>query len=367
MRLFQLVFVNIKRMIKDPSKFGFMFIMPIAVIFLVSFMDGGSSSSSAMSNVDIAINIEDTGDLGAEVFNSTTKSNWIFNNQRDTALELLEKSQVAIVYNVPENFTEKIDNYEKPIIESFKREEGNATIALEIEINDKINELIKKRFLLDNKVITEVDELYTLKTETVFERNKKVSNGDLHTVTMLLIYFIILGSTTIGAELIEFKKKNIISRAITTPNKDSTILGSIALSLLLFQVGANLIVLFLGQRFIGYNIVNFHIITVNLILASMFSITLSLAMSRIFTNEGTGSLITALVSMLTLFLSMFAQEGIYQSVPLFIKNLGKFTPQYWIFDSLEKTIFFPNTLIVLLMVLALFSAGSYRIKDFIRK
>src|SRR5690606_40170893 len=137
--------------------------------------------------------------------------------------------------------------------------------------------------------------------------------------------------------------------------------------LLFFQVGANIIVLLLGQKFIGYNIINLDIIVINFILSSLFSITLSLAMTRIFNNESTGSLITALVAMLTLFLSMFAQEGIYQNVPQFIRNLGKFTPQYWIFDSLEKSIFFPNVFIVLLMILALFTAGSYKLKDFVRK
>ena len=78
-------------------------------------------------------------------------------------------------------------------------------------------------------------------------------------------------------------------------------------------------------------------------------------------------MVTALVAILTLFLSMFAQDGIYQNVPEFIKNLGKFTPQYWMFDSLEKSVIFPNVFIVLLIVLALFTAGSYRLKDFVRK
>lgn len=368
MNLIQLIFVNIKRMLKDPAKIGIMFIMPVAVILFVHFLESGDTQGpSASSNVTVAYNIEDEGELWDQIYGSQSKSKWIFINEKDKALELLENNEVAVVYNIPADFSEKINNYEKPIIESYKREEGNVTIPLEIEINNKINEFIKEKLLLDKGIISNKDELYILKTETLFERNKKIVTGDMHMVTMMLIYFIILGASPIVTELMEFKKRNIISRSITTPNKGSVILGSIVVSLLIFQVLANMLVVLLGTKVIGYNIVNLPIIFVNLILASLFSITLSLAMARIFKNESSGALITALIAMITLFLSMFAQGGFYQNVPQFVSNLGKFTPQYWIFDSLEKSVLFPNIFIVLLIVLALFTAGSYRLKDFARK
>lgn len=366
MNLFQLVLVNIKRMLKDPMKIGFMFIMPIFVILFVNFLDSSDTTSSSISNLQVAYNIEDEGSLWEEIYGGASKSQWIFLNEKDKAMELLETNEVAVVYNIPSDFTEKINNYEKPIIESYKREDGNVSIPIEFEINSKINEFIKEKLLIDKGIISSKDDLYILKTETVFERNKKAVNGDVHMVTLMLIYFIILGSTTIVQELIEYKKKNIISRSITTPNKSSVILGSIVLAILTFQVLANVIVLLLGSKFFGYEFVSFPIILINFILASLFSITLSIAMTRIFKNESSGSLVTALVSLLSMYLSMFT-ENVYQNVPNFIKNLGKFTPQYWIFDSLEKSIIFPNVFIVLLMVLALFSAGSYKLKDFVRK
>lgn len=368
MNLIYLITVNIKRMLKDPAKIGFMLIMPIAVIFFVHFLESGDTNTpSRASNVTVAYNIEDEGNLWETIYHSPSKSQWVFQNERDKALELLENNEVVVVYNIPSDFSEKINKYEKPIIESYKREEGNVTIPLEIEVNNRINEFIKEKLLLDKGIISSKEDLYILKTETLFERNKKVVTGDMNMVTMMLIYFIILGASPIVTELMEFKKRNIISRSITTPNKSSVILGSIALSLLIFQVLGNMLVVLLGSKVIGYDIVNLGIILINIILASLFSITLSLSMVRLFNNESSGSLITALVAMITLFLSMFAQDGIYQNVPEFVRNLGKFTPQYWIFDSLEKSVLFPNVFIVLLIVLALFTAGSYRLKDFVRK
>ncbi len=229
MNLIQLVYVNIKRILKDPAKIGIMLIMPVAVILFIHFLEGSDPQGpSSSSNVTIAFNVEDEGDLWERIYGSQAKSQWIFINERDKALELLENNEVAVVYNIPADFSQKINNYEKPIIESYKREEGNVTIPMEMEINSKINEFIKEKLLMDKKIISNKDELYILKTETLFEKNKKIVTGDLHVVTMMLIYFIILGASPIVTELMELKKRNIISRSITTPNKGRVILGSIS-------------------------------------------------------------------------------------------------------------------------------------------
>lgn len=42
-------------------------------------------------------------------------------------------------------------------------------------------------------------------------------------------------------------------------------------------------------------------------------------------------------------------------------------PQYWLMDSIENTNVFPNVLVLGLMILTLFTAGSYRLKDFANK
>lgn len=367
MNLIRLTIVNIKRTLKDPVKLGVTFLMPLAIIIFVKFMNSTDPMTSSLtSNVTVAYNIEDEGDLWEGIYGSASKAQWIFINEKQKALDLLEGNEVAVVYNIPKGFSKKISNYEKPIIESYKREEGNVTIPMEIEINNKINEFIKEKLLVDKKIISHKDDLYQYKTETRFERKQRIADNDLNVTTLLLVYFTILGASSIVSELMDLRKKNIISRAITTPNSNRVILGSIALSLLFIQVAANSLVIIFDSIIFKYSLINFPIIFVNFILASLFSITLSLAITRIFKQEGPASLITAMIAVITLMLSIFAQDDVYHNVPVFIKHLGKFTPQYWIFDSLEKMVLFPNIFIVFLMILALFTAGSYKLKDFIK-
>lgn len=365
MRIFNLAYVNLKRMTKDLTKVGMILIFPIVVI-LFSYMLT-SKGPAASSNLKVAYNIEDKGELGVTLFEASSGSKHLYINDKTQALERLEKNDVAVVYNIPENFTEMIKKGEKPIIESFKREEGNITIPLEAELNGIMNKLIKEELLLKEGIIKDKNDLYVYNAETILERKNVTVNSGFHMTATLMIYFILLSTSSIGVELIDFKKKNILSRSISTPNSPGTIIGALALSILFLQVSANIIVLFAAKFVIGFTIDNLFVLFINIVLASLFSITLSMAVTRIFNNEGLASMVTALIVVGTLYLSMFGQDNIYNNVPQFISNLGKFTPQYWINDSIEKAKLFPNVFVVLLMIVALFTTGSYKFKNFINR
>lgn len=362
--LFRLVYVNIKRMIKDPGKMTFMFIMPLAVILFINFINTSGDNSQNISDETVAYNIEDSGEVWKTVFIDLEEDENTFINDKEAALELLEGGHVSAVYNIPSDFSDSLKEYKKPKIKSYKIQEGNTTIPVEIGIDEAINKWIEEEYLLQNGIIKSKNELNPPNIKTTLIKDGKPIDGDVNLATIMMIYFIILGASFIGPELIELKERNIISRAITTPNTSFTILGSLAISFLILQVGINMIILFAGKLLLGYQIFHLNIIFINIVLASLFSITLSLAITRLFKNAGVVGTITAIVSIVTMILSGLAQEAMYQETSKIIINLGKFTPQYWIMDSLEKSVLFPNTFIVLLIIMALFTAGSYRLKDF---
>lgn len=359
----RLTHVNIKRLLKDPSKIAFTLVSPLLVILLVSFLKNDEEAIVDFSIEPVAYNIEDRGQVWKNVFPHLNKSEYVFINEKEKALSLLEKGGVYAVYNIPKDFTKTIKSYKKPIIKSFKTEEGNITIPIELRLEESINKWIEKKILIDKNIIKDKDTLKT-SVNTVILKDDIEIDKDINIATTMIIIFIILGSSIISAELIELRDNNIISRSISTPNKNSSILGSITISLLFFQVIINILILFLGKVIIGYQIFHIHIIIINIILASLFSITLSLAITRILKDAGIVSLVTTLISIITLGLSTILEQISSNNLPIFIANLGKLTPQHWIFDSIERSILFPNVFVVLLMIIALFTAGSYKLKDF---
>ncbi len=122
-----------------------------------------------------------------------------------------------------------------------------------------------------------------------------------------------------------------------------------------------------GKFIIGYSFDNLFFILINIIVASIFSVSLGVFVTRLFQNESVVALAVNIVGISTTFLSLHSMGFMGLSMsksPWILLNIGKFTPQYWIFDSMKNSSIFPNIFIVILMSLVLFTAGNIKVRDF---
>ncbi|WP_315116390.1 ABC transporter permease [uncultured Clostridium sp.] len=364
MKIINLALIHLKRMIKDMKMLGGMLIMPVVVItgtyfIFVKGSDGGG--------VEVAFNIKDKGDYANILMEKldVNKSS-IYHNYEDKALESLKNNDVVAVYVIPEDFTEKIKEGKKTIIEAYKREEGNGTFVIEGRLNEEINEMIKNRIYLKEGVIGGEQELSKSTITTVMEKEDKIDDGLFYTV-LLIINFIIFSASSIGQEIILLKKEKILSRAISTANKGWEIIGSLYLAMFLLQVGIYTTVILAEKFIIGYSFENLHIVLINIILISLYSLSLGILATRVFENEGIASLTITLVGVTSAFLNVAGFSLHSEKTSWIINNLSKFTPQYWAFDSIMNGVIFPNSMIIILMSLVLFTAGNIKLNNFVNR
>lgn len=364
MKLLRLTSVNVKRMLKDINTLSMMLIMPLVIILGVGLFSGKGNRNI---NVNVAFNIQDKGSSSKDLLESLNIKDNVFFNDSAKAMDLLEKNEIAALYVIPEDFTEMINKYEKPKIKVLRREDGNATITTEITLTDSINKKIKEKILVDNKVISSDKELYLDSLKTIIIQNKKNSAIEKAAFVplLLLIYFIILSSNNIGTELLNLKKDKVLTRAITTGNKSYEIVGSIFLAMFLLQSVISLLVLFISKFILKFSLGNFHVILINILLAILVSISLGLFITRLFKNPAIASYVLMIICIATFFLGILAITGdSIRSIPWPLANLAKFTPQYWLLDSLYKGKLFPNVFALLLMVIVLFTAGNLKLRNF---
>ncbi len=365
-KISRLAFVNFKMSIKDFRTIMFMFITPLTVILGINLM---VSKGDYTVDSNIAFNVKDKGTYGEEILKEMNISENIFYDEEDKALELLERNEVVAVYQIPEGFTERIQNEEKPGIQCFRREEGNITLAFELKLEDEINKRIRDEILLKNGIIGDRSELLNYRTRTkVINLNENKVDSKFALAMMMIIYFILLSSSSMGEKMVGMKKQNILSRAMSTANAGYEILGSLCLSIFVLQVAVNLAILFTAKIIIGFTITSFYIALANIMLASLFSITFTMFMTRVFEEQGVVSFAAIIFSIASIFLSLISLKSeVFPKVPFVIKNIGKITPTYWLLDSVKTLNLFPNAVIVLLMIAALFSAGSYKLKSFVNR
>lgn len=365
MKILRLTFIYYKRLMKDMNNLVVMLLMPLVVILGCYYI---TNDKVSMLDVNVAFNIEDRSGYSEEMINKLKISKAVFYNEKSKAMELLEKNDVVAVYVIPENFTKDINSGKKPVIQSYKKDDGNATLPVEIGINDYLNKKVKEQLLLKHGIIADKDQLYDLTAKTNIEAYKKKMGSKLSLAVIMIIYFIIINSNNLGVELINLKKQKILSRAITTANKGYEIVGSIFIAMFFLQVSINLLVLIIGKFLIGYALVDMDIIFANIALACMISISLGLFVTRIFENPGVASMMLTIFSVISTMLGTLSLSGdAMRNMPWILHNLAKFTPQYWLLDSIDKASLFPNSLVLVLMALALFTAGNYKLSDFVNR
>lgn len=233
MKILRYGFIQFKRMIKDIKVIGFMLIMPLVVITIINFAIKSGGGSTIM--VDVAFNVEDNGKEGKQLLEELkipTKS--IFYKDKGKAIESLNKNDVVAVYEIPKNFSEKIKKGEKPEIKAYKKEIGNGTLPIEKSLNNNINKKVKENLLINKNIIKSKNELDNNSVKTVIENTKNVEEG-VFLVLSLIINFIIFSANNVSSELLNFKKQNILKRAITTSNRGFEIIGGIYLGMILIQ------------------------------------------------------------------------------------------------------------------------------------
>lgn len=364
MKVIRYAFIHFKRMVKSPVVIGVMLLMPTVVLGIIGY---SFRKETAHETSNVAFVVEDRGEYGHKFLEKIeANGNKSIYSSKNIALESLKKNQVLAVYIIHENFTEEINKGIKPEIQSYKREEGNGTSFIEATMEEELIKLTKGKLLSNKGVINEGEEINT--TIKVREETIQGKNQMLYMIVLMLTNFILFSAASVGTELISMKKQKVLFRAITTSNTGYEIMGGLYLGFFLVQAIIYTAVLFIQQAILGFSFEGLlPILLINILLTVLISISIGLTVTRMVENEGVATLIIYLFGIITTFVSMGATIMAGDNMPQIIKSIGKFTPQYWVINSMNTGTLFPNAIILILMAAAVFTAGSFRIRSFVNK
>lgn len=365
MKFLYMVLVNCKRYFKDIKSIAFMFMLPIVVVLLINSISDPKSNYKNL-NLKVAVINLDNGGLGAKLVEKA-KAPSVYNN-KEKALEDLKNYNLIALYEIPENFTEEISNNRKPIINSYKLEQGNAAQIFEVQIEQQVNQLFKTEMLKKNNIIKDENNLGQNFVKLQYNMEKKtIPAGDFMPI-ILIMFFLISFSSNITADLLNLRKGRILERFCSTSNRGYEIMGSIYLSMIIAQI------IMYTASFITMKVLfkiqfhNFGILILNIALMSMISISLAIMVNRIFKEQGVGVVVINLISIIMFFLYCAGDmAGNSTKVSKIFITLSKFTPFYWSLQSIEKSVLYPNAFVLILIALVFFSAGSIKYSNFAKE
>lgn len=376
-----LCLAQLKRILKNITNASMLIIFPFAMIiliFVIRFvLDPKDTDNSETKKTDYTVQmgevnyfVDDTGDLWKNFFAGSESTVHPENREEELAKvkEKLATGKIPGLIIIPKDFSEKISKNEKPELEILKTEESIILDNRVQALNLSINAYLMDNFIKSSGLAENGEKLLNNNINIVFKTpdNKNIISLGLKIMTLLVLYMIIFGSTAIVTDLIKFRETKMLARAIISPNSEFKIVGSFLLAFVFIQVVVNMIVFISATIIFKLEITGLPLIFLAVVSTSFFALSIAILIARIFKKESQLALASNITSLLTIVLFFLAIISVmpFVSIPPVFKNISMFSPLYWLLEMLDKEKLFPNILIVWAMTAAIFTAGSWKIKEF---
>lgn len=378
--------LHLKRLLIQSKKvFLLTILMPTAIVCLVTFLLSGSKSNVSI-NVGVVNN--DNGVEGKGLLKSLEKEDFVIDKlSYEEAKTKIKKNVEGIVLVIPADFTGKIKNGEKPLVEILKTENGN----MDSSIVNQVNAYIGKK-VIENGTSDKILKSGVNIEKNKFDRDmKKASNNKYVTASSsyvahdgvqslagtvssnLIVSFLMYSMMYIVMDLYALRKEKILFRSLSTPNPNSEVLGSIFLSMfvILFIQSALLVTI---TKF-AFNIYwGKSMLAVMLVFLALDLVVLSagIVAARWAKSEEQISPVVSLMVTLTCALGgSFMPLDQIPNFPDALKKIAYFTPQNWAVSALNDVTLknsgvydiLPKLFILLLFAGVFFAAGALQFKN----
>lgn len=361
--MIKLLITQIKRILKNKTLMLTMFVMPpllIGGMFLINRSEDFDKSDNPVNNIDIAFVVYDEGKLWEEFIAPHFNESKIFKKDSADAERLLNNGSILAYYEIPKNFTESLNNGIKPQIKAVRTQEGNATMLFENNFESEINKYLETSFFKDKGLI--VDELNASKVNVEFiKKDKKADIGFLVSI-VTLIYLITINSGQISIDLLNLKKEQVLKRNLISPHAGGVIAGSLVLAHVILMSFVYVLFSLIMIKVMNYNS-SVLTVVIAIILSVFSTVSLAICVARIVKNPNIASTVTTMLS-LAFYIVAMADKLLDNKI---VDVLVNASPIYWILEYIDKNTFFPGGLIVLLISLVFFTAGSFKLQDFVKE
>lgn len=358
MRLLRLIWANCRRLLAQPVTIVFLIALPVGILLFQNMLMTGSGAAGS----GILLHNQDRGGYAQSVIERSELS---FDTVQDTQnpFAQLENYSADLLYVFPEDFSEKMEAGKVPVVERYARDDT----ALFANYDALLEQGIKEEFLATTFQRTGIMTAEEFLHESTVQTKVSIADYEVSFVyvfTMLMIvYFIMLFSSSTGTDLLELREQKVTSRMFVTPNHSFEIMVALALGYFLLTFISYSVVVTVA-RFV-FDMKEFPLGMTLLIvgLMSLFSLSLSLFTAKITKNRTVIQLIPTLYGILGFFTTIY---GLLERTDSgIIAKAAYATPIYWVKEMIIHGDILKNTSIILLMSLVLLTAGSYNLRAFV--
>lgn len=356
MRLIRLTIINIKRTIKNPAMLLMTFLFPMVVLFGVV---GTGSGGSSLGKIGI---IDNTSDKYSKELIQELEEKYDIKNLEGTVEDSyndLRDKKLAMVYVLNEDFDKNIDLGKTPKIENYVVETGMGSIIAEDIINNYVNNLLEESIN---------QGLSTNSIDSVIVESYEKDSNDYYMAVIMICYFMMIGATIITEDILKLKAQKVLKRVISTGNKDRQILGSLYISSFIIQAIISSISLIVAIMIFKIEKFNLGLGILAITLCSLITTAIIMTVTRWVKNQTLASLAVVIFGLLAFAVGILGTNlDEFSNVPKAIGYLSVISPFSWLGKIINGESIFISIIVIVLMSLAFFTLGSFKLRDYVKE
>ncbi len=347
MNLWHLIVFHAKHILKNPVYVGMTFGLPLVMVIMFGVF---TQSTNGLATQDfIIVNQSETAQpilkRLPDIYDALMESNY------DKAIDQLENREVATLYVIPENYPQD------PIeIKSLNGE--NEDIIFQGDWAKATQDYVEEQVLNDYGI----NQLaIPTKPEPVLNFASVEVGDNIKLISMMVLMYMLFGGSLQTWALGQLRKMGVLKRSIASNGNSWIVMGSIlfgfSLATFLLASSASLI----GAIVTSVPLKEIGIVIVQIAAMSIYISGLMLCLFRYIRNELTLNVISFLIMLVLIILPMAGSSNSVLEPFLFI------SPMHLMVTALDTGQYHLYVPLVILMGLILFTAGSFKVEQMIKR
>ncbi|MBG9981159.1 hypothetical protein HZY91_08670 [Facklamia sp. DSM 111018] len=342
--LSNLVFFHAKRLVSNLSFTSLTLFMPL--VFIIFFAKVNESDSVAPTSEIAVINHSDWISQVVQAHMQEENTHY-FTEDRSEAFQQLEERELAIVYEIPENYPEQS-------IIAYSLNGENRDPVWEADLIQSSHRAIEHQVL--NHYQIDPASLNIEAQQPTLNFMTKGIEDDLILMAIMITLYMGMGAMVTTADLEQLRSQQVLKRGITANSNSWLVLGSLLLGYSLAMLFNSFMTMLISCLVLNISLANLAPLLIIILSMAFFYNGLMIFLFRYIKDSriilGFGFLIPTL---------MFIMTFIGKELDQF-EMIKYLSPFHWVFQYIDRGDFWTTIPIVLLYAGVLFTAGSFKVE-----
>lgn len=318
------------------------------------------TTSDTAATVETSIVNLDQGQQASAIIDAYTEELSRADSEAE-ARALLEARDIDSAYIIPEDFTALIEAGAVPEITHLTRPDSTTyDQAFMLYLQTAITDAVQASILAEARV----DFRFDPPSWQVVQEADRITSQEATSI-ILITFSILYGSALLGTDLVNQRKNKVLYRGLATPTRASTVLASNVIGAWIAQASSNFVAILIIAGLMGFSVHNFWVLVLMTGILCFYSVCQQLLFLRLFKNPQLSMFIGMMLAVFMMFLAMLSDmKELLTSIPDLLFKIAYISPFYWVMEAFESTLPWLPAGMLLLLSLALFVAGGFRVRDF---